>query len=177
MINKIFLDLDGVVRDWIKGINRLFKTDLCHSEIVNWDYVTNRVMKERGISEKEFWESQDEDFWIGLEFTRDAKGIFDIIGEANIETCLLTAPTLTNAGYSQQWIKKNMPWYYNNKKYLMGPCKYMVAQPNALLIDDAEKNIDPWIKYGGIGFLWPQPWNRNREHIDKRLEQLKLVLS
>lgn len=162
MINKIFLDLDGVVRNWTGGINKLFGTNIADEEITCWDYITNRICAEKCISVKDFWEKQDRDFWINLEFTKDGQEILDTVAKVKAPVFILTSPTLNNAGWSQEWIKLHMPAFFQKKMYLIGPAKYACATPTSVLIDDAEKNIDPWRECGGIGVLYPRPWNRKR---------------
>ena len=176
MISKIFLDLDGVVRDWCGGINKKWGVKVNQEAIQRWDYLTEYVMKEKGISEKFFWDDQDEDFWTGLEFYPEAKQIITMLEQTDRPVYILNSPTLTNAGYSQKWIRNKMPAFFNEKRYLIGPCKYAVASPDALLIDDAEKNIDPWIEHGGVGFLYPRPWNRMRRHANEGLFKLESFL-
>lgn len=112
-----------------------------------------------GMTEKAFWEAQDEQFWTGLKFTKDAPELLDYLYSLEIPLFLLTSPTLNNAGWSQKWIRNNLPGFFHDKRYLIGPTKWVCATPDSLLIDDAEKNIIPWNKAGGIGLLWPKPWN------------------
>jgi hypothetical protein len=38
--------------------------------------------------------------------------------------------------------------------------KASVAGPGKILIDDKNENIDEWEAAGGIGILYPRPWNR-----------------
>lgn len=40
-----------------------------------------------------------------------------------------------------------------------GASKAHLAEPGALLIDDCEAHVLDWRDAGGIGFLWPAPWN------------------
>jgi hypothetical protein len=159
MIERIFLDLDGVVRDWVRGINEYYHIDVKEEEITKWNYLTEFVMDKLKISEYEFWENQNELFWTGLKFTSEAPELLSYLESIRIPVFLFSAPTLNNAGWSQNWIKNNLPQYFNTKQYLIGPVKWVCANPNSLLIDDAEKNIIPWTKAGGIGLLWPKPWN------------------
>ncbi len=42
--------------------------------------------------------------------------------------------------------------------------KHLLAGPERVLIDDLDENIDAWNKAGGIGLLFPQPWNSAAAH-------------
>ena len=149
MIDRIFLDLDGVIRDWPRGINELFGTNISDDEIICWDYMPNRICAEQCISPSQFWDRQGRPFWTRLNFTKDAKEILDIVKGTKLPVYILTATTLNNAGWSQEWIKLHMPDFFHKKMYLIGLAKQACAISTALLIDDAEKNIDPWRCCGG----------------------------
>ena len=160
-IKRIFLDLDGVVRDWCEGARLKFEIDFPNEQVTCWNWVTRLVTSYNKITEREFWDSQDEDFWVGLQKTEDADRIISMCEtKCPGEVYILTSPTLNNAGWSQRWIRENMPSYFHAKKYLIGPPKYVCANPTSLLIDDKEDNINSWHDAGGVCFLYPQPWNR-----------------
>jgi hypothetical protein len=159
MIQRIYLDLDGVVRDWIGGINNLFGTDFKEEEITRWNYITDYMMNYFRMPEQHFWNYQDKEFWTTLKFTPEAEELLSYLESTKLQVFLFSSPTLNNAGWSQQWVRQNLPSYFNDKRYILGPTKWICANPASLLIDDAEKNIMPWIKAGGIGLLWPKPWN------------------
>lgn len=56
--------------------------------------------------------------------------------------------------------------------------KAIAASPTALLIDDHEEEIDAWRERGGPAFLWPAPWNRfRREGSKEDLEDLAVLLA
>ena len=162
MINRILLDLDGVVRDWCKGIIKLYELDIEIKDIIRWDFVTDFVTKRDGLSVSQFWEGQDQKFWENLELTPEANEIMDLLKRTKKDIILLTSPTMNNAGWSQTWIRKHYPDLFYKQKYMLGPCKYICADGTSLLIDDAEKNVDPFIENGGNAFLFPSPWNKGR---------------
>ena len=173
-IKRIFLDLDGVVRDWCEGMRLKYGIDFPDEQIDNWDWVTRLVTSYNKITEKEFWDAQGEDFWVGLQKTKDADEIISMCEDKCPDNVyILTAPTLNNAGWSQQWIRKNMPSYFHAKKYLIGPPKYVCANKTSLLIDDKEDNINQWYDEGGLTFLYPQPWNQGRGLAHVAVDELK----
>ena len=172
-INKIFLDLDGVIRDWCGGIFRQFK--LPPILVTEWDTITKYVCKEHGISENYFWELQDFNFWYSLKSYSWINDVLDLL-PIN-KTCILTSPTLTSAGGTQRWIESNLPTFFKKRQYLIGPAKHFCASKDALLIDDSDMHIQNFVKAGGQSILFPQPWNNNKDVIDDKVGFLKMRLN
>ena len=172
-INRIFLDLDGVIRDWDGGVYKLFEME--HQTPTDWGHVSRTICKEYGISERYFWEKQTANFWIGLKMLPGAGTILSLLPID--KTCILTSPTLNNAGFSQQWIRNNLPEYFNSKQYLIGPTKQFCAASDTLLIDDSDTNVEKFRKAGGNAILYPQPWNKNKDLIERRVDNLKMKLN
>ena len=50
--------------------------------------------------------------------------------------------------------------------YIFTYKKYLCASENAILIDDSQYKIDPFIEAGGQGFLWPNPLELEDGDID-----------
>lgn len=176
MIRKIFLDLDGVVRDWDGGVIKWYNLDLKHEQINNWGYITDYVFEHHQMSEKDFWEGQTEEFWKNLQMTKDAAKILELLDSTTAKVFILTSPTLNNAGGTQQWIRKHMPRFFNEKRYFIGPSKYACACSDSILIDDCDKNVDAWDDWGGKSFLYPQPWNRMYRYTNYAVEELEHYL-
>jgi hypothetical protein len=128
-----------------------------------WNEVEEMALK-KGLSPAQFWDGQDDEFWSTLPMYDYSKGFISklesVVGKENI--CLLTSPTLTSAGGTQQWIRNCLPDYFDSKQYLIGPAKYMVAGPGKLLIDDNDGHFEEFVKHGGDAILFPQPWNQKR---------------
>ena len=176
MIKKIFLDLDGVVRDWTRGIIKWYSLDCMAQDVQSWDFFEGYVKRELKMTAKEFWEGQTATFWETLEFTKEAPMILDVMNHiqknGKVSVFLLTSPTLTNAGATQSWIRKNMPKYFHDKRYIIGPPKYACANEDSILIDDAEKNTFSFAEWGGYAFLYPRSWNLKRKVENEGVEKL-----
>ena len=168
-INKIFLDLDGVIRDWCGGIFKMF--DCPPVKIEHWNDMTKYVCTLYGISEEYFWDKQDYNFWYGLKMYPYAQDILDLLPIE--KTCILTSPTLTSAGGTQRWIESKLPILFKKKQYLIGPAKHFCASSDALLIDDNDLHVETFRKAGGHAILFSQPWNENRLFKDKKIETLR----
>ncbi len=73
-------------------------------------------------------------------------------------------------------MEQKMKWlsrYSVNLEVRFEDKKQKFARPNVLLVDDWEKQVDPFIEAGGQAILFPQPWNRNHEFAS---DPLKYVL-
>lgn len=55
------------------------------------------------------------------------------------------------------WIEKQHGAAFN--RYILTTHKTLLAQQNAVLIDDTQKNVDQFIAAGGQAILFQQPWN------------------
>jgi len=166
----VFLDLDGVIINWIGGAIDWFGLNKEHWEMD----VYNKIITETGLSINEFWkELNTPDFWEELQMYRGAWDILNMLSRLPVDVCLLTAPVWHAAGWRQNWIQENLPWYFYNRRYLIGPAKEFCAQPFAYLIDDADKNVEEFNEAGGMGILYPQPWNKNRDiKVNDRLDYI-----
>jgi len=175
-INKIFLDLDGVIRNWVDGIYKLFRVPPI--KIHNWNGVTEYVCYYHHMTVTQFWEQQDYNFWSNLPKLSYANKVLELLPLDKV--CILTSPTLSSAGGTQKWIRNNLPTFFKNKQYLIGPAKQFCASENSILIDDSDYHIDNFINAGGNGILFPQRWNKNRKyitHLDSRVDYLKNQLT
>lgn len=178
---KIFLDLDDVLNkftlyalqhvgcpiDSAKGYEQ-------YDSKYGWDIVkaANALhpAQIRGrfpqFTVRSFWDCFDEDTWSNVLVSDELPFLLEaceeLVGWDNI--CILTAPVLS-PGCAQgkiNWIREHLPkWLY--QQYFIGPCKRFCAQPNALLIDDADHNIDAFQKAGGQVLTVPRPWNCLRD--------------
>ena len=163
MIEKVFIDLDGVLTDFMTAAHEFHNIPYSYDE---YPYKVNErdclPPDTSDLSTREFWERLDYGFWANLPWTEDGKAILGTI-EAFVpksKICILTSPPMNAEAVAGKvdWIKKNLPQY--KRQFLVGPRKDFCASPDALLIDDANHNIDAFTKAGGAGFLVPRKWNR-----------------
>ena len=137
----IYSDMDGVLVDFDKRFKR-FSNGVAPTEY------------EQKFGKDKFWEIIDGTgvrFWVGMDWMSDGKQLWNYIKEYN--PTLLSSPSRSN--YSRMgkriWRKRNLP---STKLVLARAAnKQNYADPNSILIDDRESNIDQWIKAGGIGIL------------------------
>lgn len=179
MLN-IYLDLDGVIRDWAGGVGKLFEHPFTPDR---WDYYI-WYCNNYDIDKDKFWTDQDEHptFWTELETYPHTTDLLKALSSYG-DVTLCTSPMKDNAGLSQRWIKKWLPFYYDNNKYILTPCKEKVAGPGKILIDDYEENCRKWRDAGGLSIIFPQPWNSLRglmsdkiQYVKNHLDMLKKIL-
>jgi len=139
---KIYSDMDGVLTDFDKSFEKYSKG------IPPREY-------EKKFGKDGFWKLIDGEgkvgFWVGMPWMEDAKQYWDYIKDYDVE--LLSSPSRSETSRlgKRLWVRNNMPGIkltlaqaYNKKNY---------AEPNHILIDDRESNIEQWKEAGGIGIL------------------------
>ncbi len=168
---QIMLDLDGVLVDFIKGVEKLFNMDLtdpypCPGE---FDFFTYLKLNNR-------WSELNDTFYSNLEWTEEGKEILEIckyyVGVENI--CILTSTTLHPGCLAGKlhWIQREIPEL--SRQYLMGPKKNFASNGNRILIDDADFNIGVW---EGPSILVPRIWNKGGKMFKNQITgHIKLML-
>jgi predicted kinase/FMN phosphatase YigB (HAD superfamily) len=135
---KVYCDMDGVIVDFEHGYDRL----------------TGR--KAPGVNstydKTDFWGAitkAGKDFWADLEWMEDGKQLWNYIKQYNPK--LLTAPSREESSRigKKEWVDKNLPG--TPIIFKQAKDKKDLAEPNTILIDDREDNIQQWIDAGGIG--------------------------
>lgn len=188
IIKRIFLDVDDVLADFSLAAIRHIGIDLDHVDLdsyyerFGYDIVlsTNYYFPStEDLTLEEFWARFDRTFWANLEKTKECDYLIlaccKLIGKENV--FLLTAPIQDPdcvAG-KMEWIRKMLPEFWKDRRYLIAPPKYVCASPNSLLIDDSDANVDAFRKAGGMATLVPRPWNTAHARQNERflLKDLK----
>lgn len=143
MIDKIYVDMDGVLSDFHKRYKEVFNRDPSKT------------------SKKEFHSLFDE-FIDGKNFaTLDLyPGALDLISYLN--SVKISKEILSSTGYEsvfEKVSKQKQEWLNNHNinykaNFVPGKrFKYKFATPNSIIIDDTQSVIDDWNKAGGIGIL------------------------
>lgn len=161
MTKLAFVDLDGVLADFVRGALKHHKKDkkLAYADI-RWDLV-----EQFGMGASDFWNPLGFKFWQGLSPTEEIHDILQIIcGRFGAEnTFLLSSPCMTK-GCTQgkaSWVEKHLPDY--SRRLLLTNRKEVFAGKYRFLFDDHDKNCFGWVQAGGSGAcLVPRPWNDNR---------------
>jgi len=176
MIKTVFLDVDGVLANFRKGIHEAF--------VKPYHYPT--------LSKKwTFWDDWPDvmfemvnavctiPFWQNLEWMHDGGDILEIIRDKfNADQIyLLTTPmpNVESATGRWSWIREQLPEFYKRTIITQAP-KHLLARPDTLLIDDKDENVDGFREAGGKALLIPRPWNRAHFQADRTVEVVKEFL-
>lgn len=176
MINTVFLDVDGVLANFRKGIHDAFNKPYNYSTLSkkwlfwdDWPDVTFKMVNAACTI----------NFWANLEWMHDGRDILEIILDkfSINQIYLLTTPMPNVESPTGRWIwiRDNLPKFYKRTIITQAP-KSLLARPNTLLIDDKSKNIDEFLKAGGYGLLVPRAWNYTYLYADKTVEIVRSFL-
>jgi len=158
MIDRVLLDMDGVLVDFVGGVCKTHNKPWPYDPDVQGSWDLEPLF---GIQSPEFWAPLGYEFWAELEpyphFREFLCALEDKFGARHI--CLLTSPPRTQGAIEGKltWIRKHMPDY--SRRFLIGPAKEFCASERHVLIDDSEANIAKFQAAGGQTFLVPGPWN------------------
>ncbi len=137
-----FMDMDGVLVNFDKGFEKISGGIPCKV----YD-------KEYGI--EAFWkliDSHGSEFWSNLEWMPEGRALWDHVKGHN--PVLLSAPSrdpVSKIG-KELWRDKHIPGAKlifasrQDKKYY--------AEPNHVLVDDRNDNVQSWIEAGGVGIVY-----------------------
>lgn len=150
----IFLDMDGVCVDFVKGALAAHgRLDLYNAPGVTW------LPDSIGMSEDAFWPPINAlgiEFWRALEpypwFAALHEGLADLG-----HVVFLSKPSrgAGSATGKLQWLQDRFGPEFRD--YIFTPRKrYLSRWPRAILVDDQDKNLEAW---DGAKILFPQPWN------------------
>lgn len=159
---RILLDMDGVLVNFTKAACEVHGRSGYVSKCFNF------FKHEWGMSTSEFWKVIDEtkDFWINLEKFPWTDDLLDYLHKNQLEYTICTSPSLSLNAPAEKlmWMRKHIHPKFKN--FLIGRQKYLMSNPNHLLIDDSEDNCN---KFNGPHILFPSSENRNR-HIKDPLK-------
>jgi len=164
----IYLDMDGVLADFDTGVCKLFGKSK-----INWTGKKS-VDEALGIGKTKMWRRIDEEgfkFWANLKPLPWANKLWSNLSRLD-EVVICTTPSLNpvSASGKMKW-QQNFLGRRNFRDFVITPHKHLLAKgPNTILIDDREKNIDAFSEAGGVGILFPRPWNKQREQSEQALE-------
>ena len=155
---KIFLDMDGVIVDFIQSVNNFFKIkDFSEWEAMKGPEQWGELIK------------QGESFWSKMPWTKDGKKLWNYLKNEDV-TILSAHPAMKGESEEgkRKWLSKNIgSQYASNALIVLGIEKQKYADKNHILIDDSERNIRQWRSKGGIGIL-----HKNANDTIKQLEKL-----
>lgn len=154
MKKEIILDSDGVLADFVSATLKLHNRTESHDDVGHWNYY-----REWGMTDEEFWDVlRGWEFWHNIEPYPWAQELYSELSKLGRVT-IVTSPSndpFASAG-KQMWFKTH--FNLKPKNVFVGGRKELMANPNAILVDDFIDNINLFKKHGGLTVMFPQPWN------------------
>lgn len=159
-MTRILLDVDGVLADFVAGACHAHGRDPAEI-IADWPVGTYDVVEVLGVTQLQFWEKLDARgaaFWDELEPYPWATDLYEGLSK-HAPVTLLTSCSRdpASAAGKVSWIQRLFGRDFRN--YLIGPEKVACAHPDAILIDDYERNTTAFEKAGGTSIVFPRLWN------------------
>lgn len=154
---RIFIDLDGVMVNWIKDACKVVGVDMSDPTVRQLLKSDSHALET--MLKCDFWEHPEvlkqvdnPQWWEELEILPWAQRLWNM-AQTFGDTCILTAPSPYHSCSSgkAKWIQNT----FNTKNWLIGKEKQFCANRDSILIDDFAKKIDKFKEWGGHGYLWP----------------------
>lgn len=148
-VERIYCDMDGVIADFAKGVSKIFPEFQ--------EGVTEGNKKLDGIMWAKInnYQKAGGKFWLDLDPMPDAHILWNYIKQ--YDHYILSAAGQPHFGAAEQKVE----WL--NRHFQIDPSKINIVQravekaklaaPDAILIDDKRKALDPWEAAGGLG-VW-----------------------
>jgi len=161
---KIYCDLDSVLCNLSKAVNDLTGLKLrpgvhIHLGTEVWDKI----------------DKAGSDFWAQLEWMPGGKELWEAIKGRDVT--ILSSPSRHNSSHvgKREWVARELGKHI---PVILERRKERYATPDAILIDDLRKNIDLWVRAGGIGVLHtntPDTIERLNELLGMEKEAFKIM--
>lgn len=173
----IFLDMDGVLCDFVSAAFRAHGKEFCSATYPKGEYRIERVL---GVTYDQFWVNIDglgNNFWPTLKPYSWMQRLVAKVFEFDSEVKIATSPSENPNSWSgkQFWLR----WHgLGHIRAKMGDEKWLLAAPGRCLIDDSDENVNEFRAAGGDAILFPQPWNSGTsngdlvDHVSKQLRDL-----
>lgn len=168
-IEIVYLDMDGVLVDFVSGLHRALGLDYSYLDYPykpnKWD-IFGDIIKRANLEPSYFYEINNlctTDFWKNLGWMHDGLEVFELVlKKFDLDQIYLLTdpmPNVESATGKWMWVKENIPELYKKTIITQAP-KSLFAKSNVLLIDDKNESVEGFKKAGGKACLLPRYWNR-----------------
>lgn len=186
MIKTIFLDMDGVLVNFLGGLHKALGVPYSYEnypyEKGKWDMLTDIKHSCGSQITFSFRECNDcctTPFWQNLRWMHDGhdvlRAILDKFIESRIYLLTTPMPNLESASGKMLWINDNLPIYLKRIIITQAP-KHLLARPDTVLFDDKDENVDGFREAGGKAILINRPWNRGHLNANRTVQMLQEFL-
>lgn len=154
MINRIYLDMDGVTHDFAGDLLKLLGKKWSDHKYGDYEGILGDVPSET-------WQrivEAGEEFWINMTQLLPVKQLFFDLSAFG-EVYFLTSPARipTSASGKIRCLQKIFGEQF--RKYIVTPHKHLLANKHSILIDDYQDNCKKFIDCGGYAYRWDSQWN------------------
>lgn len=159
MIRTIYLDLDGVLADFVRGCFQHFGRTLPMAD-VGWNFY-----RDWGMTEQEFWTHTTFSFWAKLPWTPEGRDLLDGLRTLTDRPLVILTSPAPRQGCTEgklDWLRQHLPDFIRQGRVFIGSAKHHLAAPDKLLIDDHDANVERFRQHGGAAVLVPRPWNARK---------------
>lgn len=148
-IIEINVDMDGVIADFDQLADTLTKKYFQKT-------LEQASKREMWTAIGKFQKTSSTGFWQMLMPMEGSDLMMDFIHNTGIDYGILSA--VGNKGFNAnpqklRWMADTFPQTPTIRLVTSSSDKAKFAKPGAVLIDDRDKSIDPWVEAGGIGIL------------------------
>mgnify|MGYP001187749547 CR=1 FL=1 len=154
----IYLDMDGVLVDFVSGAIEATGIDLTHDTWTEWD-----AYRLKEWSSDQFWAPINERlyFWEDLQPYPWAEELLELCKSfGEVVFCSTPSRNPESASGKLTWLQQR-GWLKDHDCILMKD-KWRLAKPGTILIDDRRDSCALFSAHGGKSICFPQPWNRDR---------------
>lgn len=161
----VFLDLDGVLADFVGGYCKLIDIDReMLDEVWLRDHPGNWHLPDvLGCSLDEFWKpihEAGESFWFELLPTNYFEELIERVESfVGNRWYIVSSPSRCHTSHSGKvrWIKSMFGKKFD--RFMLTPHKELLAKPTTILIDDSDTNCDKFELCGGRSYVFPTVGN------------------
>jgi 5'(3')-deoxyribonucleotidase len=156
---RVYVDMDGVLVDFVGGVAQYCNIKICDIPKHEWDFVP-WVAKKKGVGESELFDMFGSKFWSELQPTPECFDLMKYLEKHHVEIRIVSHPwNGASAKGKNEWLQKHFPKIHGKHNYHFMYHKEELARPDRILIDDRPSNIVKWYKEGGKVVQWPTEFN------------------
>ncbi len=152
---EIFVDLDGVLSDFSRGVTKLLREIYGGDEKhIEGEYEANPDYRKKMWRSVEIYQRQGGELWYELELMEDAMVLWEYIKRYEPQILSATGRSKFNAApQKHRWVAEKLGEHVVVNLTEKAALKSRHAASNRILIDDKTKALIPWEEQGGIGIL------------------------
>jgi len=130
---RLFVDMDGVLTDWLKQYEDFSGRPFDESKDITWG-ITNNL-----------------EFWSTMKWLPKGRALWDALKP--LSPVILSAPASSTHAVDGKtlWVQEHIG---RDVRYVFENEKWIYADARSILIDDMDRNIEPWEENGGIAIKY-----------------------